>query len=313
MLIAKKKVLNTSFKIYKFILKKSVILRVLATYFNLFEIKYTYETLIYYDKKNKYEDEMKIWYFEIYSLKDWTFEEKIILFEEYLYKILKYLIKEYCLKNKMNYDKFLNVILYENVTVEFITKNVSKILVKSISNAMLSYYTYVKEMFDETFESKWAYYTLIDEWYILNEEKNKLFKEYKISQAERYLKNAIKKFIVQTIKEKFYWIKVKNWNNLNVDYNEENNVDENLEKEISENESDNDDININDENEDILENKNLKNSKLLNKIEKLKKQWWLKNNIQAKIEYEIYKFKTLKFEDTKKFKIIEFKKNKIKQ
>ena len=306
----KKKILNTIFRIYRLILKKEIILRVLATYFSLFEIKYTYDTLIYYDEKNQYEDEMKIWYFEIYSLKDWTYAEKIEMFTDYIYWILKYLLKEFCKKNWLNFNTFLETKIINNYTVDFITKKVADIFSKSISSAMLSYYMYVKETFEDTFESRWWFYILKDKNYLLNEEKNKLFKEYKISQAEKYLKNAIKRYIAKIIKEKFFWIKDKNGNKLEVNYSDNDIVDEN--KLIQETNSWWDDITFTKDNEeDILKKDENKNSKILERIEELKKQWWLKNMLQAKIEYEIYKTKNMKFEDTKVYKKLKNKKEKL--
>jgi hypothetical protein len=198
---------------------------------------------------------------------------------------------------------------------------------------MLEFYSNVKEIFDETFEPRWFYYLLKDENFYYNEEKYKLFKEYKISQAERYLKNAIKKYISDIIKRELYWLKIENkwleienddennsnWKNKNIEEEISQDLDKELENEDKEdlnNENEliwiDDEINEDEEKNNINkkenDNENLNNlwvKSLLDKVKQYKEKWWLKNIILAKLEKKIYDFRTTFYDD-----LIKNKKNK---
>jgi len=260
---------------------------------------------------------MKVWYFEIYSIIDWTYEEKKKIFAEFVYNVLKKILEKYCRQNKINKDKFLSYHILKNLTVDELIKKVWELIANSIVYAMLKFYIYTKELFNETFESKWYYYVLKDKNFIFNEEKLKLFKEYKISQAERYLKNSIKKFIWNIIREKLYWIKIKEEDN-KIDYWKESNKNQvndvweeiynQLWEELNDKEwLDEDDYWLednNDWNEDDMWVSKMRKwlDKQLERIKELKEKWWLKNELLAKLEYEIYKLRKTTFEDFMKAK-----------
>ena len=263
------------------------------------------------------------------SLKDWTFEVSSEMLNETIYNVLMEILRKYCLENKIKYEKFKKYKLVDWKSIEDITKIVANIIWQSLIKAILQFYSWVKEIFNETFEERWYYYILKDENFYLNEEKYKLFKEYKISQAERYLKNWIKKYISDIIREKLYWIKTnldkwleiqednldnENNSNINIKNKEfDDKLENDLEKDLESEEIIDEDewlelnwLDNNEKNDNEIEkikwnkwniNQNIWVKSILDRAKNYKEKWWIKNIILAKLEKEIYKFRTMSIAD----------------
>jgi len=185
---------------------------------------------------------------------------------------------------------------------------------KSIEWA-INFYLWLKAIFDSTFQlwQDWIYFYLKDENFMFNAAKYKLFKEYKTSQANKYYRNAIVKYIINDIRTKIFWLQPLNfkmWFQIwGVWYNPEN---ENIKADVWELE-DPEKLENDNQDKEILEDTNLDDnqaqqekriSTIQDKLKEYKEKWSLYHKLLYLLLVRKEKIRNLKFEDLQKNKNI---------
>ena len=300
------------------------LMQIVQIRYNVYLLKYKTKMEDWYEFENK----MYIWYHIIESYPD-TIKEVLPTYKRYIenivYQEFVNACKEFFWKaDKAQIEKVLNSKINKNTTFKWVLIKISNIIhLKTVTSA-IAFFRWIQQIFNNTFEKKWIYYHFKNPEDLYNQLIMKLFKEYKISTADRYYRNSIAKNLINEFRTRIFWLSpLSYWQWINVNWVEfttenkdidwiSNQEDNNLEKDSAidkdiepdaeiqqtdQQENQNKQQEYDENNPPIMTPNQQKMLSSMKRIEEFKQKWSLFHSILASLEIEKMNIRNKKVED----------------
>lgn len=202
------------FQIARISIKPDIFEALIKKWYEKFWIEYSVKKILYKKTDEDWNEiftNMYIWYFDMKSIWELTYQYEQEQLQSYYYSIIYWILEKKCIEKSLNvkwvlYDEFMWYTFKDWID------NFSKRITWLVFQKMFRQYSLIVKTFDESFEKRWSIYYL-REWsdFFKNDKKLKLFVEYKYSQAERdyitwlnkSIKEDFKESLVMEYKERF--------------------------------------------------------------------------------------------------------------
>lgn len=202
------------FQIARISIKPDIFEALIKKWYEKFWIEYSVKKILYKKTDEDWNEiftNMYIWYFDMKSIWELTYQYEQEQLQLYYYSIIYWILEKKCIEKSLNvkwvlYDEFMWYTFKDWID------NFSKRITWLVFQKMFRQYSLIVKTFDESFEKRWSIYYL-REWsdFFKNDKKLKLFVEYKYSQAERdyitwlnkSIKEDFKESLVMEYKERF--------------------------------------------------------------------------------------------------------------
>ena len=180
------------FNIVKISVKPDIFDTILDQIYEFFKIDYRVEKL-FYDNWTGMFRKTYIGYFYLSVPQNFNIQKKNL--QNFFYSILEWILKEQCIKNNSNYNQVLNSLMF-NQSLKLWLEDFSRRIIDRVCNYMQFYHANLNEIYNDSFIKRENILMVNpNSDYLVNDQKNKLFQEMKISQAEKYYTSLLKQQI----------------------------------------------------------------------------------------------------------------------
>lgn len=193
------------FQIARYSLKPDIFEALIKKWYDWFWIEYSVRKILYKkidEEWNEIFSNMFIWYFDMKSIWDVTYEFEQQQLQKFYYDIIVWLLERKCVEKSLNVQWTLNEEFMWYTFKEWI-ENFSKRITQLIFQKMFTQYSLIVKIFNDSFEKRWNNIYYLKEWsdFFKNDKKLKLFVEIKYSQAEKEYITWLNKSIKEDFKE----------------------------------------------------------------------------------------------------------------
>lgn len=194
-------------KLVNIVLQKDIFYQISIEAFDVFKIEYDVEK-VFYDEWTWKLRKTYIWYFNTKISSQDDFNSRIETMRNFIYSVMEWIVKKTSAEQNVNYVSNLNWLLAQKPLSHWLS-HFSTILTDEIARFINQFQLTINSLYKENFYKVWdKLFINPGTDYLNNEEKNKLFREYKLSYAENLYIDNINSCLKVETKEK-----IKNWYN----------------------------------------------------------------------------------------------------
>jgi len=183
------------FKLFSLLKRKDLLIKIINFTYETLDIQYIIKTIEFKSNNSEWGyQKMIIWYFEVQSIKNWTYNIKSVAIEKYIDELIVQNFIQYCQVNNINYEKYFAAELYWK-TLKWWINSFSSNVWQMVTFYINKYYLNILTEFNNSFEKDWSRYMLIDEKFLQDQRRLKLFREIKYSIAQKYFTDWLERVL----------------------------------------------------------------------------------------------------------------------